>query len=162
MSLADLLARAEKLGLDTAGIDRRNKRRVIRLIENNGQSPTKQALRANTLVLGPKVPSAELTTRIEQRVDAMLEAGLADEVRRLAERYGWQVEPMKGIGYKEWQGYFEGAKSLEEVRQQIIKNTKDLAKRQRTWFKRNSFIHWLDNRDEIEQAVALATTKLNK
>lgn len=159
MSLEQVLARAEELGLDTTGIDLRNKRRVIRLIENNGVRPTKQTMRENTLVVGVQVPREELRERIAARVDAMVAEGLEDEVRVLAERYGWDVEPIKGIGYKEWREYFAGTENLEQVRARIIKGTMDLAKRQRTWFKRNDRIQWSPERSKI---VDIVTTFLNK
>ncbi len=162
LSLDLLLEQASELGLDTGTVDTRNKRRVIRLIENDGQIPTRQDLRKNTVVCGLRIPRDELRQRIEQRVDDMLAAGLEGEVAKLAERYGWSVEPMKGIGYREWQAYFIGQQTLDEIRQQIIKATLDLAKRQRTWFKRNNSIHWLDNSDKVTATVDLATTFLNK
>lgn len=161
LSLPEVVQRAKELGLDTEGIDLRNKRRVIRLIENNGVRPTKHAMRENTLVLGVQIPRDELEERMEQRVNDMLATGLEGEVWKLAERYGWDVEPMKGIGYREFQAYFEGSKTLAETRQQILRDTLQLAKKQRTWFKRNNSIHWLDNRGEIAQAVELITTQLN-
>lgn len=159
MTLEQVVARAEQLGLDTTGIDLRNKRRVIRLIENNGVRPTRQTMRENTLVVGVQVPREELRERIEVRVDTMIAAGLENEVRDLAERYGWDVEPIKGIGYKEWREYFAGTEKLEQVRLRIIKGTMDLAKRQRTWFKRNDRIQWTTERSKI---VDLVTTFLNK
>lgn len=162
LSLESLLAQADKLGLDTSTVDIRNKRRIVRLIENNGQIPTKHDLRQNTIVCGLRIPRDQLQQRIEQRVDDMIATGLEDEVAKLAKRYGWSVEPMKGIGYREWQAYFTGQQTLEETRQRIIKATVDLAKRQRTWFKRNNSIHWLDNSDKVTATVDLATTFLNK
>jgi tRNA dimethylallyltransferase len=162
LSLDELITRAEDDGLAVEHIDIRNKRRVIRLIENNGQLPTKKPLRAKTLVLGLQTPRDDLDARIAARVDAMLAAGLEAEVRQLATEYGWEAEPMKGIGYKEWKSYIEGTQDLEATRQKIIKNTKDLAKRQRTWFKRNKSIHWLDNRGPLSDIVDLITTHLHK
>jgi tRNA dimethylallyltransferase len=159
MSLEQLLERASNAGFDMTDIDRRNKRRVIRLIENDGLKPTRHDMRANTLLLGLRTPREVLLERVTARVDTMLAAGLESEVKVLAERYGWEVEPMKGIGYREWQEYFMGSQSLLETRARIIKSTMDLAKRQRTWFKRNSGIHWLDDRSN---AVELITTFLNK
>jgi len=158
MTLEQVLDRADELELDTTGIDLRNKRRVIRLIENNGVRPGKHELRGNTLVLGMKVEREHLLERITQRVDAMLAAGLENEVRELAERYGWDAEPMKGIGYREWQQYFAGTQDLAETRERIIKASMDLAKRQRTWFKRNNGIQWVSDRG---YAVDLVTTFLN-
>jgi len=159
LSLEQVLDRAAELGLDTTGIDLGNKRRVIRLIENNGARPTKGSLRPNTLLLGVSLPREQLQARVSARVDAMLAAGLQDEVRRLAERYGWEAEPMKGIGYREWQLCFAGEQTLPETRERIIKVTMDLAKRQRTWFKRNNGIQWVPDRSN---AVDIATTFLNK
>lgn len=162
LGLDALLERAEARGLVTQGIDTRNKRRVIRLIENEGKLPTRQPLRPNTLILGLQIPREMLQERIEYRVDGMMAAGLEMEVRSLAEEYGWDAEPMKGIGYKEWQPYVLGTQDLTTTRQKIIKNTLDLAKRQRTWFKRNSSIQWLNNRDDLQEIVELVTTHLHK
>jgi tRNA dimethylallyltransferase len=159
LSLAEVLERAEALGLDTTDIDLRNKRRVIRLIENNGARPTKRGMREHTLVMGIKTDREHLRDRIEHRVDAMLAAGLETEVRRLADNYGWEAEPMKGIGYVEWKPYFAGTQSLDETRARIIKATMDLAKRQRTWFKRNDSIQWLH---DLSSADEITTTFLNK
>lgn len=159
LTLEELIAKAENMGIDTTGIDLRNKRRVIRLIENNGERPTRAAMRANTHVFGLSVPRDELRERVGRRVDAMLALGLEHEVQRLAERYGWEAEPMKGIGYREWQEYFDGAADVEQTRERIIKGTLDLAKRQRTWFKRNHSIQWLSDRSN---AVDFVTSVLNK
>ena len=158
MGLPDLITYANKLGLDMTDIDIRNKRRVIRHIENRGVRPTRQQIRPNTLVLGVRIPRDELTAQIETRVDAMIEQGLENEVRQLHMRYGWEVEPMKGIGYREWQAYINGTQTFAETRQKIIQNTRQLAKKQRTWFKRNNSIQWITSRSK---AVDLVTTFLN-
>jgi tRNA dimethylallyltransferase len=165
-TLEELVRKAEAMGLDTTGIDLRNKRRVIRLIENNGVRPTRGTIHDNTLVLGIAVDREHLRERITRRVDAMLAAGLEDEVKRLAGRYGWDAEPMKGIGYREWQLYFEGEdaqtkQSLEQTRERIISASMGLAKRQRTWFKRNDCIHWLQLPNTETTAVAYTTTFLH-
>lgn len=160
MDLEELLQLCAEQGLDTTLIDTRNKRRIIRLIENEGRQPGRQELRENTLVLGIATPRNELQARIQQRVDTMLAARLEDEVRRLKDVYGWDVEPMKGIGYREWKWYFAGEENLEAVRQRIVQNTLQLAKKQRTWFRRNKSIQWLGNRDAFEQSVELIATFL--
>lgn len=162
MSLEEVLKLAHERGLDTSVVDVRNKRRVIRLIENEGQLPSKKPLRPNTLLLGIQTPRETLAARIAERVEAMLAGGLELEVQKLAEEYGWEAEPMKGVGYKEWREYFEGSASLDNVRQRIIKNTLDLAKRQRTWFKRNKSIHWFPTPVDMDKVVETVTTLLNK
>lgn len=162
LSLDQLLSRVESASLDTTGIDLRNKRRVIRLIENNGNKPAKSTLRSNTLVLGIATDRGHLRDRVERRVDAMLTAGLQAEVDMLARRYGWDVEPMKGIGYREWRPFFEPQPGLHQdlgqTRLRIIAASMGLAKRQRTWFKRNDCIHWLTQPNTLAQSVELLTT----
>lgn len=159
LSLERLLARAEAMGLDTTGIDLRNKRRVIRLIENNGVRPTKQAMRSNTLVLGVRRPLDELRGRIMARIDAMVAQGFPDEVRRLGEQYGWDCEPMRAPGYRAFADYVQGRVSLEQAKERFRQNDLQLAKKQRTWFKRNPSIQWVYDRS---YAVELVTTFLNK
>lgn len=165
MSLEELHDKVAAEGLATGDIDMRNKRRVIRLIENAGRRPTRATMRADTLVLGTAVDREQLRQRVTERVDAMLEAGLEDEVAYLAGRYGWEAEPMKGIGYREWRYYFEpqpgASQDLAQTRARIIAATMGLAKRQRTWFKRNDRIHWLSPVNKIAESVDLVTTFIN-
>jgi len=79
---------------------------------------------------------AELMERIEKRVDRMFEEGLADEVKMLIDLgYKKFLTARQAIGYKELIPYFEGEITLEEAKNQIIKNTKDFAKRQRRTFR---------------------------
>jgi tRNA dimethylallyltransferase len=145
MELRGLLQQAKKLKIDLSDIDLRNKRRVIRAIESGGQKPTRSKLLKNSLIVGLQLPAEELGQSVEQRVDKMLATGLEEEVRLLAEKYGWDIEPMKGIGYREWRGYFEGRSNLDETRQRIVSSTLGLAKRQRTWFKRDENIQWFSS-----------------
>jgi len=159
MNTTELVALAHKKGLSTAGIDTKNKRRLIRLIETNGQTASAKPLRENTLVLGIHLPKDVHKRRIENRVDAMLKQGLEAEVRALSAEYGWEVEPMKAIGYREWRAYFEGDENLDIVRRKIITHTMQLVKKQRTWFKRDNNVIWVNN---INEAVAYTTTFLNK
>lgn len=158
-SLDQLLIKANALSLDLSRIDIHNKRRVIRLIENNGQMPTKAGIRKNTLIVGIRIERLELERKVKERVDKMFQQGLQEEARNLSVKYGWGVEPMKGIGYREFQQYYLGNQELEQTKAQIIKSTLDLAKRQRTWFKRNKSIQWVDDRSN---AVEIITTFLNK
>lgn len=162
MSVEELLAEVKKRGIDAGGVDQRNKRRLIRLIETGGARPVKKELRPNTLIIGLKPEREELWSRIDRRTDAMLAAGLEDEVRRLVERYGWQCEALKGVGYAQWREYFEGSVGLAETRQNIIKATLELAKRQRTWFKRNKSIQWFSTPVKWSNVVEEVTTFLGE
>ncbi len=159
MTIDDLLAEAEAEGIGLEGVDIRNKRRIIRALETGGMQPKSSELPENTAIIGITTAREDLKERVTKRVDSMLDAGLEAEVQRLADKYGWEVEPMKGIGYREWREYFESSQTLALTRERIISSTMKLAKRQRTWFKRNNSIQWINNRDQI---VGIATTLLNK
>jgi tRNA dimethylallyltransferase len=162
LSLEDLQQKVRDAELDMASIDMQNKRRVIRLLENNGAKPSKQKLRQNTLLLGMGIQQDQLRERVVQRVDAMLAKGLEQEVRQLAATYGWESEPMKGIGYREWQEYICGNQPFAHVREKIISATLNLAKRQRTWFQHNKSIHWLNTEDKLTASIDLITSFLDK
>lgn len=110
-------------------------------------------------MLGISVSREELNRRITSRVDQMLRQGLEQEVEQLVQRYGWECEALKGIGYREWEEYFSDQNDIQQTKARIIKSTMELAKRQRTWFKRNKSIHWLDN---SSNAVDIITTFLSK
>lgn len=126
-----------------------------------GETADRRQMRVNALVIGLKTDRDELKKRIAERTDSMLKAGLEAEVRGLAQKYGWGCEALRAIGYAEWREYFEGSKSLAETRQKIIKNTYDLAKRQRTWFKRNNSIQWFTTPVNLTEVVDSVTTFLS-
>ena len=153
LTTPQLLALVEQQGIDTTGIDTRNKRRLIRLLETGGRRPRQSQLRPNTLIIGLKPSRKDLRANIEQRVAVMFKRGLKHEVKRLSEKYGWEAEAMKGIGYREWQPYFVGTISAGEVKRKIVKSTLELAKRQRTWFKRHPQIVWLEDPRDAEKLV---------
>lgn len=141
LTVTQLQAKIQELGLPLPE-NQQNPRHLIKVLETNGAQAQKQPLREDTLVLGIEVPTDELKARINQRVDQMIEQGLEPEVWGLAEAYGWGAEAMKGIGYREWQAYFDGQQDLEATKALIVKNTWQYARRQRTWFRRNRDIHW--------------------
>lgn len=161
MEIHELLQKIDDLGIEPGDVDVRNKRRLIRLIETNGAVPKRRELRANTFIIGLKNERQRLEGRIVKRVDEMLADGLEAEVGGLAESYGWDCEALKGVGYAQWKDYFLGTQSLAETRQRIIKANLDLAKRQRTWFKRNKSIQWLSTPVNWQELVDSVTTFLN-
>lgn len=156
----ELIEVAKQKSLNIESVDRKNKRRLVRLIETGGAQPTRNELRDNTLIIGLKISREDLRQRVNKRVEQMLAAGLENEVFVLSREYGWGCEALKGIGYKEWQEYFEGNISKQEVGERIIKNTLYLAKRQRTWFKRNKSIHWYSTPVNLGEVVDIVTTQL--
>ncbi len=90
-------------------------------------------------------PRETLYQRINQRVDEMFAAGLAEEVRRLRERgCARSLVSMQGLGYRELYAWLEGELPLEDAAEQIRQNTRHFAKRQLTWFRREKQVIWLD------------------
>ena len=86
-----------------------------------------------------------LYTRINQRVDQMMDAGLLDEVKRLkAMGYTRDMVSMQGLGYKELLSYLDGECTLTEAVYTIKRDTRHFAKRQLTWFKRERQVLWID------------------
>ena len=88
---------------------------------------------------------ARLYDRIDRRVDAMMEAGLLEEVRSLRDRGVKRTcTSMQGLGYKELYACLEGECSLDEAVRIIKRDTRHFAKRQLTWFRRERDVIWLD------------------
>lgn len=153
LSISQLIDEINKHGYDLTGIDQRNKRRLIRVLETEGETPRRSQLRDNTLVLGLRASRTRLRGNIEARVEKMFKMGLRREVLEIAEEFGWDCEGMQGIGYKEFIAWHEGGVSMQHVKRQIIRDTLALAKRQRTWFKRNRNINWIETNEEAYELV---------
>ena len=140
-----------------------NVKKVIRALE--GASMGKgiaefSELRTRTsdydaLLIGITRDRDVLYDRINRRVDIMVSQGLFKEVEELLEM-GLQEEDisMKGIGYKEIIAYFDGVYSKEDAIEKIKQNTRHLAKRQMTWFRRYEDMHWI-NISELGEEGAL-------
>ncbi len=143
--LPALQAKATELGMEVPSGTWLNPRHLRSFIARGGTARRRTVPDKTTLVVGLRPDRATLYRRIEQRVGAMFEAGLLQEVEGLARAYGWDNEAMTGIGYREFKPYFDEVASLEQVKAAIVQNTKAYAKRQLTWFKRHPFIQWFDS-----------------
>ncbi len=89
-----------------------------------------------------------LYERINKRVDIMIDNGLEDEVRMLLNRgYSADLVSMQGIGYKEMVSYISGNTDFNDAVELIKKNTRNFAKRQLTWFRREKEVDFIDYRD---------------
>lgn len=94
-----------------------------------------------------------LYDRTDKRVDIMLEQGLEKEAKTLFEKYGKISSLMNTIGYQEFIEYFEGSLSYEEAVEKIKQNTRRYAKRQLTWFRKNSDIEWLEIKNKTTSDI---------
>lgn len=150
---AALLRRLEVLDpVAAAEIDGRNPRRLIRALEvcivsgrpfsaQRGARPTPYV----PLLLGLNTARDVLYARADARVDAMLADGLVDEALALVARgYSWELPSMSSLGYREIGSYLRGEVSLDDAVARLKLNTHSYIRRQLTWFRRDSRIHWLD------------------
>ena len=141
-------------------IESKNKRRLIRAIEvcrETGKPFWRQRKKEKPLFdilqIGIKLPKEELDKKIEKRVDQMLKLGLEKEIKNLVKKYGFKIPSMQTIGYQEWQKYFENKIDKKEVKKLIILHTKQFARRQMTWFKRDNKINWIEKQKEAEELI---------
>ncbi len=147
-------------------IDARNVRRVIRALEVYevtgkpiSEWQTKGTPDFEYLLFGIDVPKEELHERIDQRVDAMFEAGFVDEVRGLlADRVPPDAPAMSSIGYREVVGYLGGRCGLDEAIEATKRATRQLARRQMQWFRRDDRrITWIHDADDIDLQANIFT-----
>ena len=140
----------------------KNPRHLVSAIERAGKPGIKCPIRSNTIVLGMQIERSVLRERIERRVEYMVDNGFLTETKQLASKYGWDSPGLQATSYKAFRGYFAGTSTLEQAKQIFVGNDLQLAKKQRTWFKRNKSIHWLSTDDKLSESVEIATTLLNK
>lgn len=124
-----------------------NRKRVLRAIElaeNNSLINTfNDTLVYNPLIIFLNEPREALYDNLNKRVDQMVEEGLLEEVKSLKE-LNLSKTASSAIGYKELMPYFEKTKDLNDCLEEIKKNTRHLAKRQITWFKRHKNINIIE------------------
>ena len=126
----------------------KNKRYIIRAIENNGQSSDKRKTPINnSIIVGINTEKSVLMSRISQRIEHLFEMGVIKEAVSLGTTYDWDNEAMKSNIYPLIHLYVDGLMSLDEVKSKSVTLDWRLAKRQITWLRRNKFIQWLSIND---------------
>lgn len=105
-------------------------------------------------VVGLAVPRATLAARLAARCQAMLDAGLLDEIRALQARgYGPELPAMRSIGYREMTAHLRGEMDLPAALGAMQRATRQLAKRQMTWFRAEPEVEWVDAAVAEEEIV---------
>ena len=143
---------AELRRIDPASADRAqgNPRRMIRALEIHtvtGRAPS--AARESdpppwsTTIIGLDVPLAELDRRIEVRVAQMLDAGWVGEVARVRDAFPAADLRRLGHGYPELIAHLDGRMSLAEARDSTVRQVRQYARRQLTWFRADHRVQWL-------------------
>ncbi|MCP4133275.1 MAG: tRNA (adenosine(37)-N6)-dimethylallyltransferase MiaA [bacterium] len=105
----------------------------------------------DTVYIGLNMEREILKSRIEKRVDSMIEMGFVDEVRSIRQMgYEPDLKSMRSIGYADINRYIDGEITLDEAIAGIKQETKRYAKRQMTWFRKNKKITWFEPGQEKE------------
>lgn len=154
---------AEKIGPN----DRVRVVRGMEIYYNNGIPPSEIFKRTRTpfesytiLRIGLNMERPKLYRRIEQRVDQMIRDGLEAEIMRLLEIHPSDCAPFKSVGYKEMLQYLSGELSLDEAVALIKQHSRNFAKRQMSWFRQESDIHWF-NPAQIDAVENLVRKRLH-
>ena len=141
-----------------AMVDRKNPRRVVHALEiclMTGKTYTsfrkseKKERPFKIVKIGLNRNREELYNRINLRVDNMMSQGLLDEAKRMVEHRN--VNALNTVGYKELFNYIDGLWTLDEAVERIKGNTRRYARKQLTWFKRDTLMQWFhpDDRSDI-------------
>jgi tRNA dimethylallyltransferase len=144
-------------------VDLNNPQRLMRALEvcmSTGKTYSEQragktkARNFTTIKIGLNTSREELYNRINARVDEMINQGLLDEVKSLVSYQNKNA--LQTVGYKELFDYLENKTSLEQAIELIKQHTRNFAKRQLTWFKRDEQIQWFEPNEfeKIKQYIS--------
>ena len=143
-------------------VDIKNPHRLIRAIEvcmvsgkpyseiRKGKNKKRNFI---CIKIGLSLPREKLYERINTRVDTMMSEGLLEEVKSLASAYGEKarnLNSLQTVGYKELFEYLEGKQTLAHAVELIKQNTRNFAKRQMTWFRKDKEIKWFGTNEQEE------------
>ena len=135
--------------------------RALAFVRTTGRSivhyrtQTKKQRPFNIIKVGLELPREKLYDRINKRVDIMMAAGLLAEVTALLPYK--ESKNLQTVGYAELFEYLDGKCTLQEATDKIKQHSRNYAKRQMTWFKKDTDMHWLSADDErlVEKILAL-------
>jgi tRNA dimethylallyltransferase len=128
--------------------------RALEVIEATGRSINsfknkKQVERPFDIIkIGLELPKEKLHQNINTRVDSMVRNGLVDEVQSLTPYQS--LNALQTVGYKELFEYFNGNITLQKAIEKIKISTRQYAKRQMTWFKKDTIVQWFDDSKKID------------
>ncbi len=141
-------------------IDLLNPHRVIRALEicigirkpySSFLKKEKSKRDFSVIKIGLTAPREEIYSRINKRVNIMMEEGLIEEARHLLPHK--DLNALNTVGYKELFAYLEDKCTLEEAVEEIKKNTRRFAKRQLTWLRKEKGIKWFENTTSVDEIL---------
>ncbi len=163
----ELFLRLEKIDRKRAGnIDVKNRRRLIRAIEvaetlGKPVPEIKKTPLYETLMVGIKLDSKKLKSKIHKRLIKRIKAGMIEEVRDLhyKDEVSWKRLEEMGLEYRWTSRYIRGKISLAEMKAGLEKDIIHYAKRQMTWFKKEKSVVWLKSFAQIKEESKRFLTK---
>ena len=128
-------------------IELNDKKKIIRALEmaehlEKPLSEYKKELEFEVEWIGLNFPREELYERINVRVEMMVKAGLVEETENLLKQHGRIKNLTCTIGYQEMIAYLDNQMTLDEAKDKLKQNSRNYAKRQLTWFRKNPLIKW--------------------
>lgn len=105
-------------------------------------------------IFGLFLPREKLYKKIEERVEKMVEKGLFEEVKALRKKYSLALTPRQALGYKEVLAYLSGKINAEEAVELIKRRTRQYAKRQMVWFKKDPRVKWINIEGKSAKEIA--------
>jgi tRNA dimethylallyltransferase len=156
-----LLAELKRIDPESAkGMLPSNKKRIVRALEvyhltgiplSEMQKQSRISISFMPVFVGLNWERALLYDRINKRVDAMMEAGLVDEVKNLlAKGYSRKTNALQTVGYREVFDFLDGKATEKRMVELIKQNSRRYAKRQLTWFRHDERIRWFDVESDKE------------
>ncbi len=145
-------------------VDINNIQRVMRALEvclssgntfSSYRNKPKSVRNFKHIKIGLTADRSIIYNRINQRVDMMMEGGLLEEVRGLLSRK--HLNALQTVGYRELCEYLENKVTLEKAVENIKTNTRRFAKRQLTWYRKDSNIYWFDYQTPLDQIITCIT-----
>ena len=136
--------------------------RALEVVQSTGKSlldfhtNQKKKRDFNIIKIGLELPRPQIIDRINNRVDNMMQDGLLEEVSRLLPFKS--LNALQTVGYQEIFAHLQGQVTLEEAIAQIKINTRQYAKRQMTWFKKDEAVQWCN--PEFEDVIAVVKKQL--
>lgn len=166
--LHDYLAQFDAISAEN--IHKNNRQRVLRAIEyyfktkkllSNRKKVQQFTENYDTLLIGIEMSRKTLYSRINKRVDIMLDHGLFKEVQQLVEQGYESCQSMQAIGYKELIPVINGQMIYEDAVNELKRHSRQYAKRQMTWFKNKMNVHWLDKENmSLQMMLDEITTQI--
>ena len=142
-------------------IDLQNQQRLIRALEisigteypfSHYRTSKLKKRSFKNIKIGLEADREVIYDRINQRVDLMISSGLVEEAKKLYPSK--HLNALQTVGYRELFAHFDGILTLDQAISEIKKNTRRFAKRQGTWFRRDSEIKWFDYKTDINEIIA--------